>query len=70
MLPLTKEELKLLRDSKKVLHFCKKKSYKSLLKVRITKKLEIIAIIQVNVNIEAQHIVFVIQILKHSMKSQ
>ena len=32
MLPLTKEELKLHRDSKKVLHFCKKKILQKLAK--------------------------------------
>ena len=58
MLPLTKEELKSGEDAK-VCYIYKKKSQKSSLKAKIIEKLEIIVIIQVN--IEAQHIVFVIQ---------
>ena len=56
-LPLTKEELKSDEDAK-VCYICKKKFQKSSLKAKIIENLEIIIIIQVN--IEAQHIVFVI----------
>ena len=46
--------------------FAEKESYKSSLKVKIIEKLKIIAIIQVN--IEAQHIIFVIYNLMCPMK--
>ena len=65
MLPLTKEELKSHPDAK-VYYNCKtKKSLKpkkGLLKIKIIETSEIIVIIQVN--IEAQHIVFVSQKFK------
>ena len=57
MIPLTKEELKSHQDAK-VCYICKKEFYRSSLKIKIIQKLQIIAIIQVN--IEVQHIVFVI----------
>ena len=57
MLPLTKEELKPHQDAK-VCYICGKRISKKLSKSTNYGKLEIIAIIQVN--IEAQHIVFVI----------
>ena len=57
MIPLTKEELKSNQDAK-VCYICKKEFYRSSLKIKIIQKLQIIAIIQVN--IEVQHIVFVI----------
>ena len=57
MLPLTKEELKPHQDAK-VCYICGKRILKKLSKSTNYGKLEIIAIIQVN--IEAQHTVFVI----------
>ena len=56
MLPLTKEELKSYQDAK-VCYICGKTLLKSLLIIKIIKKLETIVILQVN--IVAQHIVFV-----------
>ena len=49
---------KIISRGKGMLHLWKKVSHKSLLKIGIIQNLEIIAIVQVNV--EAQHIVFVI----------
>ena len=57
MLTLTKEELKSHQDAK-VCYICGKSFWKSLLMIKIIGMLEIIAIRQVN--IEVQHIVFVI----------
>ena len=57
MLPLIKEELKSYQDAK-ICYICRKKSLKCLLKMKIMEKSEIIVITQLN--IEAQHIVFVI----------
>ena len=57
MLPLTEEELKSYQDAK-ICYICRKKSLKCLLKMKIMEKSEIIVITQLN--IEAQHIVFVI----------
>ena len=58
MVPLTKEEFKLYQDARVCyVIFVEKKSHR-LLEIKITEKSEIIIIIQVN--IEAQHIVFVI----------
>ena len=57
MLPLTREELKSHQDAN-VCYICGKRILKSLLMIKIIEKLEIIVTIQVNV--EAQHIVFVI----------
>ena len=56
LLSLTKKELKSYQDAGNC-YIVEKESYKRSLKVEIIKKLGIIAIIQVN--IEAQHIVFV-----------
>ena len=61
---LTKEELKSHQDAK-VYFICEKDSWKNLLMIKIIGKLEIIATIQVN--IEAQHIAFVIQNLMFPM---
>ena len=57
ILLLRKKELKSHQDTK-VSYICGKRIFKSLLKVKIIKTLEIIVIIQSN--IEAQHIVVVI----------
>ena len=66
MLSLRKEELKSYQDLK-VCSICREKSLKSLLKIKITEKSQIIVITQVN--IEAEHIVFVIQNLTCVYKS-
>ena len=66
MLLLRKEELKSYQDLK-VCSICREKSLKSLLKIKITEKSQIIVITQVN--IEAEHIVFVIQNLTCVYKS-
>ena len=57
MLPLTEKELKLHQDATEC-YICGKYSQKSLLMIKISRNIESIAIIQVN--IEVQHIVFVI----------
>ena len=57
MLPLPIEELKSHQDSKSMLHLWEKIP-EGLLKIKIIGKLEIIAIIQVDIKV--QHIVFVI----------
>ena len=65
MFPLRKEVLKSYQDTK-TYHICGKRIYKSLPMIKIIKKIGIIIILQVN--IEAQHIVFVIQNLMCPMK--
>ena len=57
LLPLAKEELKS-NQKAKVCYICRKKSLKSLLKIKLIKKSEMIVIIQGNIT--AQRIVFVI----------
>ena len=57
MLPLTKKQLKSHQDAMEC-YICRKNSEKKLLKIKITEKLETIAILQVN--IEVQHTVYVI----------
>ena len=66
ILPWTIEELKSHQDAKYVT-FVEKESYISSLKIKIIEKLDIIAIIQANIDVE--HMVFVTWNLMCSLKS-